>query len=513
MSSNQIKTSALRAIPIIPTASWRLAALLFLFLCAPSAAEQPLDLLWIKQFGSSGLDTVDAIAADAAGYVYVAGGSGGTLTDVTARDAFVAKYDASGTRLWYRQFGASDWAIATDLVIDRMGNLYVVGATAGSFSPDIFGDRSDAFLAKYDALGNQLWIRQFGTPHYDFAEAVAIDAAGGVYVGGWFSAASEDADSFLTKYDDQGNRLWTQGFGIVGLDEIQDLTMDAAGSIYVSGIVQSALPGQVWAGGSDGFIAKFNAAGREQWLHQVGTAGEEYWFSLTTNPTGGVYVVGSSDQGSGPYLTLSNYNASGVLIWTRDFGSNVYPWWTEIASDPATGTVYLAGTTSGTIVGQPAFGEVDLFVAQFDAEGNQTAVRRVGSSAYDVATAAAVDSAGSVYVGGWTAGALPDQTFLGELDAVLVKLQGQPRSASDEIDALRSRVAQLSLDIGLTRSLDAKLLSAAAAVRRGGGGAACGALGAFTNELRASSSKRQSAEQVRQLIDVSEQIRSAIDCR
>jgi len=53
---------------------------------------------------------------------------------------------------WIRQFGTS----AQSLTTDPSGNIYVVGEIGGS------SGGTEAFVRKYDSLGNELWTRQFG---------------------------------------------------------------------------------------------------------------------------------------------------------------------------------------------------------------------------------------------------------------------------------------------------------------------------------------------------------------
>ncbi len=58
------------------------------------------------------------------------------------------------------------------------------------------------------------WIRQFGTPAFDFSEAITLDNSGVYAVGntsgtlpGQTNAGSEDA--YIRKYDFNGSELWT----------------------------------------------------------------------------------------------------------------------------------------------------------------------------------------------------------------------------------------------------------------------------------------------------------------
>src|SRR2546425_1032036 len=108
------------------------------------------------------------IAVDASG-VYVAGLTWDALpgqTSAGSGDAFLRKYDASGNVLWTRQFGSSDFDQADNVAVDASG-AYVAGVTAGAFPGQTSAGSADAFVIKYDTSGNVLWTRQFGSSGYD----------------------------------------------------------------------------------------------------------------------------------------------------------------------------------------------------------------------------------------------------------------------------------------------------------------------------------------------------------
>jgi hypothetical protein len=101
----------------------------------------------------------------------------------------------------------------------------------------------------------------------------------------------------------------------------------------------------------------------------------------------------------------------------------------------ASGNVYVAGYTEGALPGQTNLGEMgfsDAFVRKYDAAGDELWTRQCGTSGYDWAYGVAVDASGNVYVAGSTYGTLPGQTKFGrrsDYDAFVVKF-GEAASAS-----------------------------------------------------------------------------------
>src|SRR5439155_6708452 len=102
------------------------------------------------------------------------GYTAGVLAGPTAgyEDAFLAKYDDIGNLLWDRQFGTSGSDVATAVTADRFGNVYTAGGIGGplGMAQSTFGHpyavgppNCAASLNKFDAAGNLVWSRQLGS--------------------------------------------------------------------------------------------------------------------------------------------------------------------------------------------------------------------------------------------------------------------------------------------------------------------------------------------------------------
>src|SRR5256885_16365852 len=85
---------------------------------------------------------------------------------------------APGDVDWLRQFGTFGVPDSLDparsVVADGSGNVYVVGdipdsPDAAALPGQASAGGGDAYVRKYDAAGNELWTRQFGTTADDRA--------------------------------------------------------------------------------------------------------------------------------------------------------------------------------------------------------------------------------------------------------------------------------------------------------------------------------------------------------
>jgi hypothetical protein len=193
----------------------------------------------------SGLASLTKLSLGATGYYY---------------DAFVSKYDASGTFEWTRQLGTSSHDISQAVSADGLGNVYISGVTEGGLEGNNAGD-GDAFISKYDASGALQWTRQLGTSSDDYSHGVSADGLGNVYISGETKGDLEGtnaggSDAFISRYDASGTFEWTRQLGTNRLDYSSGVSVDELGNVYISGGTKGDLEGTN-AGGTDAFVAKF----------------------------------------------------------------------------------------------------------------------------------------------------------------------------------------------------------------------------------------------------------------
>ena len=115
-------------------------------------------------------------------------------------------------------FGVSSTDLAGSVAVDANGDGYVGGLTTGIMDGDLsgvnhsLGSMCHAFVAYFDASGVKLWLRQFVTQFTDAVNAVAADSAGNVHATGPTAGSLEGNsnvgadDLFITKYEIAGTK-------------------------------------------------------------------------------------------------------------------------------------------------------------------------------------------------------------------------------------------------------------------------------------------------------------------
>ena len=234
--------------------------------------------LWTRLFGSAEIDQAWAVACDASGSVFVSGYTLGSIEGnayLANGDLFLAKYDTDGNRLWLRQWGTINAEHGYSLATDEAGNAYLSGYTTGTLYGPKNGGR-DVFLAKFDASGTQLWGRQFGsTPvpdsnEHDQGWGLALGSDGNVYLGGQVAGPFDGSvhqgglDIFLAKYDPAGTRLWFTQVGTASSDWARGVATAADGVTFLSGTTFGPLGGNTNQGDSDVFAMKFGPEPRRR---------------------------------------------------------------------------------------------------------------------------------------------------------------------------------------------------------------------------------------------------------
>jgi hypothetical protein len=295
--------------------------------------------IWGTYYGGTGSEVGKALAIDASGNVYFTGWTSSTTDiasagawDVTSSksNAFLVKFSSTGSRIWGTYYGGNS-SYANALAIDTSGNLYLGGETysttdiASTGAYDVIfgegpqaGSQTDAFLVKFSSSGSRIWGTYYGGSNYDVGNAVAIDALGNVYLGGFTGSSSSIAstgawddtyaggqyDAFLVKFSSTGSRIWGTYYGGSDGDYGRGIATVASGDVYLVGYTQSTT--NIASTGAydvicshgvnyqDAFLVKFSSTGSRIWGTYYGGGVDERGIGIATDALGDVYLVGET---------------------------------------------------------------------------------------------------------------------------------------------------------------------------------------------------------------------------
>ncbi len=235
-------------------------------------------------------------------------------------EAFLAKFSPTGSLLWGTYYGGSDYEEAVALALDPLGNIYITGYTQSTnvfSSPGAHqssnAGSTDAFLAKFDPSGNRLWGTFYGGIDDDYAADVAVDIFGNVFIsgsspsvsgiataGGFQNSNAGFADAFLVKFNSTGVRQWGTYYGGTASDEGDGIVIGNGGSVFMTGRTMSA--SGIASGGyqntlggpDDAYLVKFNSSGIRLWATYYGGAGSEEGYDVTVDGYDNVFIGGDT---------------------------------------------------------------------------------------------------------------------------------------------------------------------------------------------------------------------------
>lgn len=391
----------------------------------------------IQQLGTSTFDIASAVTTDTLNNLYVTGGTNGSLggeNNSESRDIWIAKYNSEGEQEWVQQFGSPDFDTPSSIATDKAGNLYLAGSTKGNLVEPKEADLFDSWLAKFDSDGNQLWIQQFGEGFAFNAYTLDVDDNGNTVLGGTVVNVTDTEavlpntdDIWLAKYDTDGNQLWLEEFGdsaVTAFEESFGIAIDRSGNVYSTGFTSGDLVGTN-AGLYDVWLTKHDTNGELEWIRQIGTEDYEWGWGVDTDSNGNVYLGGYT------LGDLDGNNAGSYDTWLAKYDSNGNQLWIEQFGSPGDDEAFNLKIDSQDNIflvgytdddlGGTNAGSFDAWVARFNTDGEQQWIQQFGTPQTDQAYDITFDNDNNLFVTGLTDGSLGD-TNQGSFDAWIAKL-------------------------------------------------------------------------------------------
>jgi len=221
------------------------------------------NVIWVNTIGGrySG-EEAGTVTCDAAGNIYVGGkvADSAYFGNVNIRsfggvDMFLAKYDPAGSIQWVRTAGGTKEDNTKSIAVDAVGNVYITGyfdSSATFGSTNIVGnDGYEIAVAKYNSMGELLWIRHAGGPQSDQGLSISADDRGCFVTGKFSRTAKFDTmeltsnsgsdDIFIAHYDPFGNLIWVKQIGGNDNDKGMSIKTDQGGNLYLCGSFRSTV--------------------------------------------------------------------------------------------------------------------------------------------------------------------------------------------------------------------------------------------------------------------------------
>lgn len=417
-------------------------------------------LAWVTRIdgGNGGEDGAYCIDTDAAGNSVTAGYS---WSNGTGYDVLVTKHDVFGNLVWKTTYDApahGDDGVAA-MTTDGSGNIYLLVNSWGGPS------------AGYDFLTMKIlpdgvidWTRRYNGPGsgeegiYGF-DQIGLDAAGSVYVSGYSLGSAGFYEYATIKYNNNGAPQWLQRFASpfpANPDAYAyAMAVTPGGDVYVSG--DAVTP----AGLGENCVVKYDSAGVLQWSAFVDPANgrEDSIYDLQLDSAGNLLMTGISyDPNGGLGVFTAKCDSAGSTLWSRIYAGGGFDYGWNMTTNVAGDAVVAAGLD--TSVGYK------LLTLNYDTNGNLQWAQRYDSgwAGDEFPSDVGVDSQGNVVVAGttWNGFANSDDLIVAKyagngaplwVESWNAPVSGQDSAFDLDIDAL-DQVVIAGYSLGLGTSTD-----------------------------------------------------------
>ncbi len=386
--------------------------------------------------GSGGAGAGSGATGGAAGFGATGGAAGSGATGGAAGSG------ASSGAAFTTYLGGGQFEQVRDVAVDAAGNIYVTGGTSSPNFPTTTGvvqpaihpgppsnpsiDNLDVFVVKLDPSGKLLWSTYLGGPNYDRAYAIGVDSGGSVYVGGRAGAGfpvstgafqtqfngGQSAsfygpqDGFVCKLKPDGKAIiFCSYFGTSDPWIVRDIAVDSAGDVYLaSARASGSYPTAVASkfvnsplGGDDAVIAKVASDGSQvKWASYAGGSAKEFHensvrLDSKDNPVLAFTTESSNVQTSANAFDKTYAGGGDIFVTRFDPTNGSFVWGAyvggtgneslethELAVDQ-NGEIFLAAPTTSPDfpvtpgVFQPSYGGGgnDMFIARIASDGTK----------------------------------------------------------------------------------------------------------------------------------------------
>jgi hypothetical protein len=343
------------------------------------------------------------------------------------------------TESWITQFGSPQNDYAYGIALDSDRNIYVGGTTGGTLPGQQSAGGDDAILGLLDNSGNLLDVAQMGTSAADTFSGVAIASDDTVYATGFSNVAAPrlglppflgSGNVVLASYTNTNNQLTlldeetvspgniNAGADVAIAPDDTPIVAGATVSVGITGASSRPILANLVDGNLQSFSGDFDRVPTQSAVTSLAIDGDgNIYLTGVTNAT--LNTGDLSNPLTNGNVFIAKYDASGNELWFDTLSSNASDTARRLAIDAA-GNVYVVGQTEGTLPGQTSKGGVDAFIAKYSKTGDRTWLKQIGTPELDEAQSVAVDNEGNVYVTGETEGSLFGNN-LGGSDAFIVK--------------------------------------------------------------------------------------------
>jgi len=339
-------------------------------------------LAWSKTYGGTFGDGAYSVVQTCDGGYALAGA---TYSFGDGSDFWLVKTDAIGNQLWNQTYGGTGDEEAFSLIETVDGGYSLAGYSGGDF-----------WLVKTDSAGRHQWNRTYGGTGIDVACSVVETSDEGYALAGYTdSFGAGGYDVWLVKTNSTGHMQWSRTYGgtnndgkfLGDLPYVEVVQTDDGGYAFATLTYSFGVPPRL----GDFWLVKTNRTGNLEWNCTYGGTAQDWAVSLVQTVDGGYAIAGTN----GDFLLVKT-DSAGKMQWNKTYGGTGVDWaWSVVQT--CDGGYALAGET-----GSFGAGSDDFWLVKTDSAGNALWNKTYGGIGRDRAYSLVQTSDGGYALAGYT---------------------------------------------------------------------------------------------------------------
>lgn len=330
------------------------------------------NLEWVKDVGGNNQITIRAIDSDKNGNIYTIGvfegaqdfdpsSSGFVLTpnNLGYKDIFIQKLNKNGQFVWAKSIGGVNTNYCKTIKTSDDGGFYLAGHFRDSldFDPSInvnmlyAQSRDDGYIAKFDSIGNLLWVNGLHGTINTRVLNLDIDKSDNLIVSGSFDnhfsygsingpdsiSTGNRSDVFVLKINPNGNWIWGKSYGGSSFVSGSSLTTDYQDNIFLSGSFENSIDfdpsssvfQKTAKGTYDVYILKLDPTGNFNWVKTLESTFSAENTDIQINDSS-LYISGffadtlDMDPGISNYPLFSSGNFDSFILKLDNQGNFIW---------------------------------------------------------------------------------------------------------------------------------------------------------------------------------------------
>jgi len=276
------------------------------------------------------------------------------------------KCSTEGEILWKTTYPSRNGSIRS--VVETFNeNIYTCGHRFIKSSENM---HSDFLLTKYDINGDTVWSKSYGTLKMEYAINIIETSNGNLLISGIVDKVghfSDEFDIYMVKTTQKGEIIWTQTYEIQGYEYPHSLTETKNGNYLITGDTPKGT-----------MHMKIDEAGNELWHKTIISKNHSSSYSTIELENGNLLTCGIYKENLINQVFVVQTDKNGNLIWDKYYGKDGLSGRGNSIKDNFDGTFTIVGSDF-----KNSYKASNIIIFKIDNKGNILWKRKLEGSNFD----------------------------------------------------------------------------------------------------------------------------------